>query len=252
MIGIQVASDLHIEYNEDSDSPDPLKYIDPSADILILAGDIGSLYRLQQLKFFLNELCKKFQIVLYVPGNHEWYALPGHEAIPLRQLEKRLATLGKSIENLYILDRSSVRIGNVCIAGATLWSNPKCKVPPFIVRVSELGTREYAKRHTEDLTYVSNIINHCRSNGYKLVVVTHHPPSMRVTQDAGKRKKFQSLYATDLEYLLDKNKVHTWICGHVHKNFDFVSEKGTRVLGNQKGKPKDRIRDYNREFVISF
>ena len=73
---------------------------------------------------------------------------------------------------------------------------------------------------------------------------------MRVTQDIGNRYNFQSLYATDLEYLLDKNKVHTWICGHVHKNFDFVSEKGTRVLGNQKGKPKDRIRDYNREFVI--
>jgi predicted phosphohydrolase len=251
MTGIQVASDLHIEYNEESDFPDPLKYINPSADILILAGDIGSLYRLQQLRFFLGELCKKFQIVLYIPGNHEWYALPNHEAIPLRQLEKRMATLGRSIENLYILDRSSVRIGNLCIAGATLWSNPKCKVPPFIVRVSELRTKEYAKRHAEDLVYLSKMINHCHSHGYKLVVVTHHPPSMRVTQDTGRRKKFQSLYATDLEYLLDKSKVDTWICGHVHKNFDFLSENGTRVLGNQKGKPKDRICDYSKEFVVS-
>ena len=44
MTSIQIASDLHIEFKND-DVPDPLNYITPTANILILAGDIGSLYK---------------------------------------------------------------------------------------------------------------------------------------------------------------------------------------------------------------
>ena len=35
--------------------------------------DIGSLYRIKQL--LLERICKLFQVVLYVPGNHEFYAV---------------------------------------------------------------------------------------------------------------------------------------------------------------------------------
>jgi hypothetical protein len=59
-----------------------------------------------------------------------------------------------------------------------------------------------------------------------------------------------SLYATDLDYLLRGDYVHTWVCGHVHSNFDFVSNCGTRVVGNQKGKPRDNIIDYKNNMVI--
>jgi hypothetical protein len=27
---------------------------------------------------------------------------------------------------------------------------------------------------------------------------------------------------------------------------------GTRIVGNQKGKPKDRIEDFSKEFVVEF
>ena len=67
-----------------------------------------------------------------------------------------------------------------------------------------------------------------------------------------RKKKFQSIYATDLDYLLDVNFVQTWICGHVHKNFDFVSDKGCRLVGNQKGKIKDKITDYKSNFLLQF
>ena len=251
MTTFQVASDLHIEYNEESDSPDPLKYITPSADTLILGGDIGSLYRHQQLSFFLKELGNHFGVIIYVPGNHEWYAPANGDPIPLRILEERMESIENSIENLYILNGSSVRFGNVCITGATLWTNPDCGVPPFIVRIPELRTSEYRRRHFQDLRYIKNMIEHCRCKNYKLVVVTHHPPSFAVMQANDKRKKFRSLYATDLEHLLKKDNVNTWISGHVHKNFDFITEQGTRLLSNQKGKPKDKTKGYSKAFVIS-
>ena len=55
MTSIQISSDLHIECVND-DNIDPLQYITPSADILILAGDIGSLYKIKQLKNFIKQL----------------------------------------------------------------------------------------------------------------------------------------------------------------------------------------------------
>jgi hypothetical protein len=41
------------------------------------------------------------------------------------------------------------------------------------------------------------------------------------------------------------------VCGHVHKNFDFISEKGCHVVGNQKGKDKDNIIDYKKDFIVN-
>jgi predicted phosphohydrolase len=246
---VQIVSDLHIEFNNDN-VPDPLKYIIPTADILILAGDIGSLYKINQLYYFLSKLCSYFQIVLYVPGNHEWYRVHDYQNLSITALENRLNNLPKKIPNLHILNRSSVRIGNVCIAGATLWSEPECQVPPFIVRIHDMNTKDYKEKHYKDLAYLKNIMKYCEKNTLKLIVITHHPPSKKVLDIAKKRKKFDSLYATDLEYLLDKTYVDTWICGHVHKNFDFLSDKGCRVVSNQKGKPKDNITDFSKKFII--
>ena len=49
---------------------------------------------------------------------------------------------------------------------------------------------------------------------------------------------------------MNKNKIDTWICGHIHQNFDFVTKNGTRLVGNQYGKPKDNIDDYSKEFIV--
>jgi len=250
MTTIQIASDLHIEYKNDH-VPDPLDFITPSADVLVLAGDIGSFYKIKQLTEFLKRMCSHFQIVLYIPGNHEWYVVPGYDALTWKALEERMWKIGSSIENLHILNRSSVRIGDVCIAGCTLWSKPECVVPRYIVRINGISNKKYEDMHNTDLMYVKKMIDYCQKNRHKLVMITHHPPSIRVLEGAKKKKKFQSLYATDLEDLLDKEKVLTWVSGHVHKNFDFISEKGCRVVGNQKGKPKDRIIDYKKDFVIT-
>jgi len=249
MTSVQFASDLHIEC-VDNDDIDPLEYITPTADVLILAGDIGSLYKIQQLKNFINRLSPYFQVILYVPGNHEYYIVD-HVHLSYNKLDKRLAELEDAIPNLHILNRDSVRINNLCIAGCTLWSKPDCKVPRFIVQVHEMDTARYIKQHQKDLKYATNIMEHCHERGYDLLMVTHHPPTNSVLKGTNKRKKFISLYSTDLDHLLDKERVGTWICGHIHKNFDFLTSKGCRVVSNQLGKPKDGITDYNPSMTIT-
>ena len=249
MTTLQIASDLHIEHNCD-DIPSPKDYIIPTADVLILAGDIGSLYKIDQLRGFLERLCKLFQAILYIPGNHEFYTMHGHRPISYKALESRLESLGSTISNLHILNRNSVRIKNVCIVGCTLWSDPKCSVPPFIVRVNGLNTTAYSNQHKKDLHYIKKMMCYCKKEKYDLVVVTHHPPSYRAIAHAKKRKRFESLYASNLDHLLNGDNVKLWICGHTHKNIDFVTDTGCRVITNQKGKPKDRIKDYLKSLKI--
>jgi predicted phosphodiesterase len=251
MTNFQIVSDLHIEYKT-NDVPDPLKLITPSADILILAGDIGSFYQYDQLNTFLVKLCPQFKVVIYVPGNHEYYIVNGYKPKTMSDLLNNFMKIEESISNLYILNRSSALIDDVCIVGCTLWTDPKVHVPKFIVRIPEMNTQKYSERHEGDLIYIKKMINYCQKKQIKLFVITHHCPTYSVITTHKKlTDKYISMYASDLDYLLDKEKVHTWVAGHIHINFDLITEGGTRLVGNQRGKPKDHITDYNKSMVIS-
>lgn len=251
MVAVQIVSDLHIEYKNDK-PPDPLDLVTPAANILILAGDIGSLYKINQLTKFLEKLCSHFSLVLYVPGNHEWYTQPGFHPLPRETLQKRLLSLEHNIPNLQILDKKGVIVDDVCIAGCTLWSKPNCIIPPFLVRIKDMTNSLFSRMHNADLNYLKNVVGVCERKKYKLLVVTHYPPTMEVLNNECKNhRRFPSLYASNLEYLLDGSKINTWVCGHVHRNFDFRAEKGTRVISNQKGKPSDRVDDYVKNYVIT-
>lgn len=249
MSRFQIMSDLHIEFKKGG-IVDPLSLIKPTADILILAGDIGSLYKLKQLEDFLTKVCTHFESVLYVPGNHEYYIVKNNKPTYFTQLSKRLYALESKIKNLYILNRTSVRIGDVCIVGCTLWSKPLVKIPKFIVRIAGMTTEKYEKMFNDDVNYIQRMIKYCKEKNLKLLVVTHHCPTYDVIQGKKKKDKFISLYASELDHLLKREDVHTWVCGHIHQNFDYITEGGTRLVGNQRGKPKDNIRDFEKNKVI--
>ena len=247
----QILSDIHIEYQND-DAPNPLLYVKPSADILILAGDIGSLYKIKQLSDFLTKLCPYFKATLYVPGNHEFYTQENHEPLTFNELKERLFSLSNNIQKLYILDKSSILLGDVLIIGTTLWSHSKITIPKFIVRIHDFNTNTYNKLHQEHLHYIEEMIKFSHKKKYKLVVITHHCPSYSVLKQINfeKKDKYKSLYITNLDYLLTKHKVHTWVCGHIHQNFDFITDNGTRLVGNQLGKPKDKINDFKLDYLV--
>lgn len=249
MTKFQIASDLHIEY-KNNEVPDPLDFITPSADILILAGDIGSFYKIKQLYEFLDKICKYFKYVLYVPGNQEYYTFEEYRPMSMNLLINRLYDIENNIPNLYVLNKSSIIIDDICITGCTLWSKPEIKIPKYIVRIHGINNDIYEKKHIEDLNYIEKMCEYTSNNNLKLLVVTHYCPTYKVLDGYYKKDKLSSLYTTNLEYLLCSSKINTWVCGHVHNNFDFISEKGTRVIGNQKGKPKDKITDFLKNCVI--
>jgi predicted phosphodiesterase len=240
-------SDLHIETLSNNLCID--NFVRKSADILILAGDIGRVHKYEQLERFLKDLCPRFEIVLYVLGNHEYYRV---DNIPQKSMEDILLDVNKikeQIPNLHILNRNSVIIEDVCVVGCTLWSQAVVDVPPYIVRIPDMNMFKYNSLFTQDLHYIENMVEYCQKKKLKMLMVTHHCPTFSV----GRKRnvdKYKSLYYSNLDYLLDNKKIHTWVCGHVHINFDAKMRNGTRLVSNQRGKAKDNITDYVLDKVI--
>lgn len=120
---IQLLSDLHFEANPGF-VPEPA----PDADLLVLAGDIGSYQHrrdgsvMPEPDWGLRRFSPPSGLghwpvpVLYVPGNHEYDAIDldaGHAA--LRETCRRLG--------ITWLERECAVIGGVRFVGTTLWSD---------------------------------------------------------------------------------------------------------------------------------
>lgn len=114
---IQLLSDLHLEANPDF-IPEPA----PGADLLVLAGDVGS-YQLRrdgsamaEPDWGLRRFARWPVPVLFVPGNHEYDSLDVDEAhVRLRETCERLGLLW--------LERTTRVLQGVRFIGTTLWSD---------------------------------------------------------------------------------------------------------------------------------
>lgn len=248
-MNIQVASDFHIEC---FDKYDMSHFLIPSSNILILCGDIGSLYKFDQLIDFFKKISNCYKKIIYVPGNHEFYTIKEIPGISFGLLLKRLYSLESIIPNLIILNRKAIIIKEYCLIGCILWS--QCKetqqFPRYRVKIHGFNKAKYNKYNNEDIEYIQNLLKYCKSKKLKPIVITHYPPTNKLLNDKYKNDQFQYLYANNLDNLLCKDTVYMWICGHVHWCFDIISDNGTRLIGNQKGKEKDNIDNYNNKFII--
>ena len=117
---IQLLSDLHLESNPNF-MPSPA----PGADVLVLAGDIGSYQTGSALAssgdgdFGLARFSPLHgwpTPVLFVPGNHEYDGLDFDSAhARLRQTCERLG--------IHWLEREVLQLGGVRFVGTTLWTD---------------------------------------------------------------------------------------------------------------------------------
>jgi predicted phosphodiesterase len=248
MVTFQILSDIHIE-TRPYINIDKLLY--PSADVLILAGDIGRIHKIKELEAFIKAMCAKFDLVVYILGNHEYYNEKKYSPKTIEQLFSDAKKMEKKMQNLKILNRNSIIIEDICISGCTLWSNIEID-PSNILRINNITKQQYLDMHNKDLNYIKTMINYCKNKKLKLLVVTHHCPTfLYQNRKSIKNDLLKSLYCSNLDYLLDKEKIHTWICGHVHINFDVITENGTRLVSNQKGKYKEYIKNFNYTKVIN-
>jgi len=268
----QVTSDLHPEYLH-SNEIDPFhNFLEVTADILILAGDCGNLHRPEQFENFLFEICKRYKYVIYVPGNHEFYHVKDVTGIAMKDLEERLTLIIDSVNSrfegditrLILLQRSAICIGDdLLIAGCTLWTDSVIQendtFPSYIIKITweidseghhNITQDQYNSLHQRDLEYVENIIEYAKHHNKKLMMITHHLPTGIPFSQEERDATYSSLYYTDLERLINQENMIYWICGHIHKTFNY-NVNGTQLVSNQYGKPRNKNTDFQKDFVIN-
>lgn len=247
---IQLLSDLHLERNIDF-VPQPA----PNADVLVLAGDIGSYQRGSRLTargdadFGLGRFAGWPTPVLYVPGNHEYDGLDV-DATHAR-LRATCARLG-----IIWLERESLVLQGVRWIGTTLWSDFDALAATQPTPETRLVAREKAFRAANHYLRhaaaqrdgapwlaqdVRALALPCQRwlrtalaapHDGPTVVVTHFAPSLRSHDPRYGLTPGTAGFCNALDDLLAQADV--WLHGHLHCAVDWRAGR-CRVVANPLG-----------------
>ena len=255
-MNIQLLSDLHLETH-----PHFVPEFAPGADVLILAGDIGSYQEGSMLvtqgdqDFGLARFSPRADLaawpvpVFFVPGNHEYDGMPFEEAH---------ARLQETCERLQItwLHRRVKVMNGVRLIGCTLWSDFEALVPQQGPLTQQLKAREKAERAADfylrktgttldGKPFLSDKVRaqaqadqawltQALSEPFEgvTVVVTHFAPSLKSADPRYGLTPGTAGFCNALDHLLPK--ANLWLHGHLHCAHDYV-HAGCRVVANPLG-----------------
>ena len=243
VIRFQIVSDIHIEklYPKKATITD---FIDPdnTADVLILAGDIGSAYHTAEMKEFLVSCKEHFKNVIYIPGNNEYYERDGYEKRPMEDLVNELKNICVD-SGIIFMENSYIETDDMIIFGATWWSY----IPDILsMKIynregSPITPKDFNQMHFYSRQCLDKIID--QKGNKKLVVITHYCPTKFGTMNLHHKKSdFESLvpyYFSSSEKFLNANQIDVWIFGHTHvfRDFYFNNTK-TRIISNADPRKK--------------
>jgi hypothetical protein len=257
VITFQIVSDLHIEFEKNS-----LRCITPKSPILCLLGDICSIaYHNSDYKRmieFLDYYTTKFKHILWVPGNHEFYA-----KIDKLRILQLMKNIGKLYKNVHVLHNTKLTLplkifnpsltSNVVILGTTLWTYiPKelhSTIPDLI--------SDYSNIHNNKKHITCNVVNNWHkaavefltkniaSTTLPIIVMTHHKPF--IGMDHNKSSDRNVCYEVDMTKMFSK-KIKLWAYGHTHRAFDKVIQS-VHVYSNPRGYPSQKT-GYDKSKIV--
>jgi hypothetical protein len=247
---LQLLSDLHLESHPRFEAA-PV----PGADLLVLAGDIGSYQegsRLSEPDFGLSRFSPRHgwpTPVLYVPGNHEY------DNADFDQTHARLRALCDSLDIAW-LERETLVIGGVRFVGTTLWADFDALVASTDGLADALKKRGKAMRAANFYLEKAATVRHgepflagplrehslicqawlrsalAQSFDGPTVAVTHFAPSLASADPRYGLTPGTAGFCNSLDALLPHAQL--WLHGHLHCPFDYVKD-GCRVVANPLG-----------------
>ena len=257
---LQLASDLHLEFNEN------ILINNAGADVLCLAGDIclaAHLYKEnpkgEQYRQFFNHVSNEFGRVLYIMGNHEHYSGRWNDTA------KWLRDALDPWPNITLMDNTWVDIDNVRIIGTSLWTDLNQGDPLTLMSMPQMmndyrAITIYRNGIYHKLRPADTMEEHRRSLDLikmateqwsgDVVVLGHHAPSRNSIHERYRADQIMNgAFCSNLDdYILSQDKIKLWIHGHVHNPFDYQIGE-CRVVCNPHGYPREH-NEFNPALVI--
>jgi predicted phosphodiesterase len=238
MTKFRVISDLHVEFYA---HPQYLQRkltklyhsVDPN-EILILAGDLGvagsGLTKLSmnpEYRSMLEYFVKRWNTVILVPGNHEYYDRDRY--CSLEDVDEMIRFECKKL-NITFLNKDCVKLRSeqsskdskskisneyIYILGCTLWSQAtqsaykgmNDKLKAILSHKELLSTHQEHKEFLESqLQKIISKKGKRNSKVSKILVITHHLPLQELTHPkylTDEYKALNSAYASDLRLLIE-------------------------------------------------
>lgn len=250
---IQYLSDIHLEFF-DADHVDCNYFFVKSAEILVLAGDIG--YPTDNnYKNFIQDCSNLFDKVFIVAGNHEYYANK-----PMSEINSLIATICSMYNNVIFLNNTEYMLtNNTVILGTVLWS----KIHELDKKYVEAYVNDYKKIRNEDNNLITTQhinelynknygwlqmkVDEHQKNNNQIIIVTHHSPSYKSISPKYKNYQGNSAFANNLDkFIMDNRGIKYWLFGHTHSRV-VINIKGTMCFANPAGYIEDSSFE-NKEF----
>ena len=239
-MNFQILSDVHGEFYGDR-GLGFCENLPVAANNLILAGDTNTI---RYLKGCLQILADKFENVILVPGNHEYYHENPHTVNAL------LEAYDSFMPNVHILQNREIEINGVTVAGTTLWFNNKPEVALFksllsdfrVIKEFETWVYEENQRAREFLRGLTQAD----------IIITHHSPTFASVCEWYKFDKATELFYVDpvLDAYDYNCSAKFWIHGHTHFSADRFCGN-TRVIANAVGYNHSLNPNCNRGLTLS-
>ena len=239
---IQLLSDLHFEFHQDS-GRSFVESLDPDGvDVLVLAGDVAVG---EDLPEALELICSRFSgsSVIYVHGNHEFY----HSSRG-RVHQLTMQALGNN-PNLVWLDKTGVKLGGIRFWGAPLWFPLTVTDPSLKQMLSDFSEIEDFESwvYRENQAATEFLHDHV---GQGDIVVTHHLPSHLCVSPQYKGNALTPFFVSDMTPFILKRQPRLWLHGHTHDSRDVTIGK-TRLLCNPFGYARSNINPgFNERLII--
>lgn len=222
---INFFSDIHLEFGT-------IQNPETDADIIIAAGDIG--LHTDGAKW-LKSLSKK---VIYVAGNHEFYAHEYHQT--LHDIRQECAQ-----SNVFFLEKEELIVAGVRFLGCTLWTDLYSEGQKKALTVADslndfnqikfrdalLDQKDFSDIHLKTKQWLTKALN--KPFDGKTIVVTHHAPTEWSWNDSPSALK-KIAYCNNLKELFHEHDITAWFHGHIHSIGDYRIA-GARILSNPRG-----------------
>ncbi len=247
---LQLLSDLHLEvHSRLAIAPAP------GADLLVLAGDIGSYQpgsRLLDDSFGLARFSPRHgwpTPVIYLPGNHEY------DGADFDQTHRRLRSVCDALDIAW-LERETLMMSGIRFVGTTLWSDFDALAEPLDDMGTILRKREKAMRAANFYLEQAAVTRHgepflaqaqrehaleCQAwlraaldtpfDG-TTVAITHFAPTLASADPRYGLSPGTAGFCNALDDLLPLATL--WLHGHLHCAFDY-HQHGCRVVANPMG-----------------
>lgn len=247
MTTINVISDLHLEKNNELDFS-AFKFKD--ADVLAILGDFTPYIYLEdvfinkQINYLKQNVFPKYKRVYFVLGNHDYYGLYPEAVLAYK---KHFS----DVENLRVLENEFELFDDTIFVGASLWTDFNNNNPIDKLAI-QYGLPDYShifiSRYYKNIPIIPEYIlkSHYESKFYieyvsraypdsKIVVLTHHAPSLKCLNPKYKRSLINHGFASDLDnFIGTHSNIALWAYGHTHYDRDFLLHD-TRIYSHQCG-----------------